>query len=252
MRPLLNGIINRVKLVGIELEGGWDAPVPGETIHKDSSVVFPPPRILTDPTTGIRSVDPTCVYPKHDIGEIASQDPMPVEEVEPWMMRCYPQHVNGTCGLHVHMSFHHKLNYSRLVVPEYTQFMVEAVKSFCINEGLPESHPQWSRVNQPDHRHCAHTFLGDKQIMMRKKDYNSRGTEHSRYTFINYCDGQYHTIECRGLAMYDTPAQGVRAVMCVLNATNRFLSKMRQRERAVVASVIERPPVYQEIGTIVR
>ena len=39
-REILNGLTNRLHLVGIELEGGWDALVEGEVIVPDGSVKF--------------------------------------------------------------------------------------------------------------------------------------------------------------------------------------------------------------------
>lgn len=260
-RPLLNGIVNRIAQIGIELEGGWDAPVAGEEIIRDGSVEFVPPLPMRRQPELIQGADgqtvmvmrnvTTDAFPKYAFGEIVSQ-PMTVDGIEPWLRKCYPQHVNKTCGLHVHMSFAHKLNYSRLMTPDYTPFMVEALKGWARQQELKEDHPLWERLNNSNHKHCAHAFLADAQAMMKRKDYQSRGKSYSRYTFINYCAGQHNTVECRGLSMFNGPDAAISAVMCVLDSTNRFLSKIRQRERSSTVSVAEKGPVYQEISGTIR
>lgn len=271
-RTLLNGVVNRVALVGIELEGGWDGPVAGEEIIGDGSVHFDPapaPRRLAtilaeDAAAAAQRTQQPIISPKYRKGEIASKNGMPVEMLADWMKQCYPQHVNHTCGLHVHMSFFHRLNYSRLLVPEFTPFIIESLKQWGTRACVPDDHMFWNRLN-PEHpwtrEHCRHEYLGDNQVTVKRKDYNSRGTDHSRYTFINYCDGQHRTIECRGLPMFGTTGQLVTthdieaatlAVMEVVNATNRYLSKMRQRERPVRIAVPEKCAVSQEFGSIIR
>jgi hypothetical protein len=267
-RQLFNGVINRIAGIGIELEGGWDNPVPGHNIVRDGSVKFKEPktRVERDPITHA----PTIVYvnpeeknsfPKYDIGEIVSPakpSPLTIDTFADWMRLCYPQHVNETCGLHVHMSFYTKLNYSRLISPDYTPHIISELKEFGRKRGIPgtgQGAMFWNRLD-PNHpwtlQHCTHLFLGDKQVLIRKKDYNSRGTSHSRYTFINYCEAQHHTVECRGLPMFEDVGLAIDAVAAVIDATNRYLSKMRLREKPSPIVVPERPVVYQEVGSIIR
>ena len=44
----------------------------------------------------------------------------------------------------------------------------------------------------------------------------------------------------------------INAIAAVLDATNRFLSKVRQIERSVSVTVPIRPPVSLEFGTTIR
>jgi len=257
-RELLNGVVNRIALCGIELEGGWHEPVKYYDIHNDASVKFPAPaqKYIIDPQTLQKMlwIDPNAPpMPRYDKGEIAS-NALTVTQVETFMRHAYPHLVNDTCGLHVHMSFHHKLNYSRVMSKEYMHFMIGEIRAWGTQNNIPLDHMLWNRLN-PEHpwtkQHCAHVFLGDKQVLSKKKDYNSRGTAHSRYTFINYPEAMLHTVECRGLPMFEKVDEALSAVMCVLTATNRFLSKIRQREQKVPAQIIERDTSYEEIGTVV-
>lgn len=266
-REMFNGVVNRINLVGIELEGGWDNPIDGEHIVHDGSVKFPDPytEMVHDRLGRIVRVDRDVPlpHPQYEKGEIVSR-PLTVNAVEEWIRKCYPQHVNQTCGLHVHMSFHYKLNYSRLMKPDYMQMMIEELRRFADAEQLPLDHNLRNRLN-PNHpwtlEHCAHTFLADNQVQVTDKNYRSRGTKWSRYTFINYCEKQHNTLECRGLCMFGTANQlvtaadvdvAVRAVMTVINTTNRYLSKMKQREKAISVSVPLMEPAVTEVARIVR
>ena len=262
-RPRLNGLVNRIKLVGIELEGGWDIVPSGESVGRDGSVKFPQEQIRGTFEEELarmgnrlqsRRIEPpvTVQMPMPAVkGEIVSK-PLPVDKIAGWVTHCYPKYVNETCGLHVHMSFHHRINYSRLMCPEFTPFIVAKVKAFAMEEQLPKGHPQWPRVNRKDHPFCAHLYLGEGQVKMTKKDYESRGKPYSRYTFVNYCEEQHHTLEVRGLSMYDEPKQAIRAIMAVVSGTNEFLSKLRHRERPERATVKPRPESRQEFRSYLR
>lgn len=252
-RPRLNGFINRIKLVGIELEGGWDVPPDGETIVKDGSVKFDPPQTVRayedqlPPSLQQRRVTaPVLKFPMPAFkGEIVGK-PMPTDKFAGWLAHAYPKHVNATCGLHVHMSFHYRSNYARLMCPEFTPFIVQKVREFAEIEKLPKDHPQWDRVNKKDHRHCAHLYLAEGQAKATSKDYEGRGKPHSRYTFVNYCEAMHHTIEVRGLAMYETAEQAGRAILAVITGTNEFLSKLKHRETPTRIAVKPRAPMTQE------
>ena len=256
-RPMLNGLVNRIRLVGIELEGGWDAPVVGETIQRDGSVKFPtstvqPMAELRSPITSasLSSISATIALraqlglsgPVNNQPSTISQ-PLAIGQIAEWVTRCYPKYVNESCGLHVHMSFYSKINYSRLMCPEFTSWIVTRVKRWATDEKLPKHHPQWDRVLRRNHPHAAHLYLGEGQVKMTRKDYESRGKPHSRYTFVNYCDGQHHTVEVRGLSMPDTAEQAIRGIMAVVEGTNEFLSKIRQKDVIVRARTIKKPEV---------
>src|SRR5690348_9266825 len=96
-RELLNGIVNRINLVGIELEGGWNRCPDKKLGHfdHDGSVRFEP----------FDKDGDRMPMPQYYTGEYVSY-PMPVDQIASWLRTTYPEHVNDTCGLHVHMSFH--------------------------------------------------------------------------------------------------------------------------------------------------
>lgn len=273
-RPRLNGVINRVHLIGVELEGGWDAVPPGEKIEPDGSVKF---QGYADPNSPSRSpiysqrqieqmiaqgiIPPSPPPMPFQKGELVSK-PLTLDKVEKWIKTCYPQHINETCGLHVHLSFGLHLNYMRLMSEEFaTQYIIGAVRDWATKEGLPTNHPQWNRLI-PNHpwtlEHCAHLYLGDAQAKMKKKDWHSRGKAYSRYTFVNYCAGQHGgtkgstgTVEIRGFSMPPTAPQAYRAVLTVVDAVNRWLSKIKQREKSEQIVVTARPEPEMRYGMFV-
>lgn len=252
---LRKGVLrNRIDRVGIELEGGWNkvpkafADVALKLEH-DGSVKFEDPvaqrelEIIANKARNAKTADQREAFqaayvemeqrlkklmPKYK-GEIPSP-PLLVADVEAFIKQCYPDKVNATCGLHVHMSFAHRLNYARIMTPEYMQAILKNLREWAEEEKLGADHPIWPRITKPNHDHCAHQYLGDAQVKMRKKDYHSRGTAHSRYTAINYCYAQHRTVECRLLPMMETSDQAVRGVNRVLKTTNQFLAAIRQRE----------------------
>lgn len=241
---------DRIAFIGVELEGGWtQAPKLG--VQRDGSVDFAnikAPRAMTHPENLYMMNDKErnamraelekwklMNIPQY-VGEIPSPK-LSRKDLDPFMRDNYPQIINDTCGLHVHMSFHFLINYQRLMCPDFTGEMVKGLLGFAEQEKLAKSHPLWARLKKPDHPHCAHTYCGDAQSKSKKKDYHSRGMAHSRYTAINYCFEQHRTVEVRLLSMMEGHEQGIRAVNSVLDITNRFLAKQRTRESKIVSRV---------------
>ena len=222
---------NRIALVGIELEGGWKKLPDGINLTHDGSL------------TGLGEQD----HPTRDeleaarrgskqlhIGELQSEPLEPVK-LTAWMKQYYPNHMNETCGLHVHMSFHRAKHYMQLMVPEYTATIVEYIGRWAEREHLDHKHPIWKRL-AGENEHCKHLFYADIQAKATKKDY-SHDYPGNRYTCINYCNGLHSTLECRLLCMMETYEQGVRAVQNILDITNSFLIVTAKREEKLKAEL---------------
>src|SRR6266496_6714085 len=116
---------NRIRLVGIELEGGWtkfpEDPEERINFHGDGTVKFPPPHSMKT-------------------GEIVSP-PIEPAAMGKWVKRFYPQKVNETCGLHIHMSFHQIRHYKRLMVQEYQDTMLEYLTRWARSQKFSEERP---------------------------------------------------------------------------------------------------------------
>lgn len=263
---------NLITMIGIELEGGWTRVPHGTQVIRDGSVRglhAPNGAAVVEVGAGapvsqaaiIRHADmirragesstsarqraaaslaqlppaSTSAAPMMQVGEIPSPV-MPPSELGVWMRRYYPQSVNETCGLHVHMSFEKALLYQRLMVPSYQSTILAYVTRWAKQENLPSSHPLWPRL-RGESIYCQHKFWPDRQVATRGKDHDQRREGH-RYTVINFCYLTTGTVECRLLPMMDEVEQGIRAVQCILDVTNAFLMKGKYQEPKLKAETI--------------
>lgn len=193
---------NKIMRVGVELEGAWSKIPIGAPIDHDGSVfggIAP---------AGFR------------IGEIRL-GPMFPAQLPKAINKCYPQKVDGTCGLHVHMSFDNLYKYSVLMVPEYQETILGYLIEWAKEEGFGSSHPIWERLLS-ESRFCQKKFWPDEQVKA-KRDHDQLRHGH-RYTVINYCWESHKTMECRVLPMFDKPDVAIRAVRRVLDITNACLN----------------------------
>ena len=221
---------SRIYRVGVELEGGWDKlPQKGVVIVHDGSVRFPG-----------KIVD----Y----IGEIPSPA-LEVSALPRWMGIFHPQHVNETCGMHVHMSFMSALCYARLMRPEYPATIIKYVEKWARAEELPAAHPIWDRLAGKS-RFCQHVFHADEQVSTVRKDHDQQRPGH-RYTVMNYCFNTNGTMECRLLPMMEKAEQSIRAVQEIINITNAFLVVTAQKEKKVKVAIDEDSKPMRESSVVV-
>jgi len=214
---------NRVFRVGVELEGGWGALPKGARLLRDGSIHFSDEEI----GRGIRNV-----------GELTSP-PLAVSEKEAistlyyptWMQHSYPQFVNGSCGLHVHMSFKSALTYQRLMTSQFPATVLAYMGRWARNEGLGETHGIWPRL-MGKNEYCQHTFYADDQVTRVDKDYDHFRVG-NRYSVIVYPWSRHQTVECRLLPMMENCELAIRAVKALLDVTNAFLVVTAKREEAI-------------------
>ena len=247
---------NRIFRVGIELEGGWTKLLDGVQPQHDGSVRISqgpaatppanqraPGRILNDrPLTAqlvaeiLEPPQPPAAkkLPELHVGEITSE-PRTVDQVEPWVRRYYPQVVNESCGLHVHMSFKSAMHYQRLMVPEYTDVMIKYLLIWANQEGFEKKHPIWERLGG-NSTYCQKKFYADQQVQARGKDFHRDRPGH-RYTVINYCWNLYNTLECRVLPMFEKVEEALGGIKRVIDITNAFLVVSAAREEKLRVEV---------------
>lgn len=240
---------NFVYRVGIELEGGWKKLPEGVRLAHDGSVAINPG--VEPPTARERERLERQVQSQLDQGIVTQRQatqmlenairgrapdlqqgelPSEILEVEKfpaWMKAYYPSHVNGTCGLHVHMSFINAVYYQRLMTPKYPATIIAYIAAWAKKENLDPKHPLWDRLAGKS-EYCQHRFYADQQATS-PKDHNRSRAGH-RYTVVNYCHREHGTIEVRLLPMMDASDQGIRAVQAVLDITNAFLHAYRTKE----------------------
>lgn len=203
---------NRIYRIGIELEGGWIKLPPGvRQLQHDGSV----------------QIERGIGEPQFQTGELAI-GPLELSEWQKWLKTHYPQKVNQTCGMHVHLQTSNSLAYSRLLDARYPGTVIEYFKRWSTREGLAKDHPIWPRLRGKS-IYCQHLYMGEEQIRNTQKDHDRARPGH-RYTVINYCHGRYGTVECRLLPMMQTVEQAERAIQEYIDITNAFLRASRKKE----------------------
>lgn len=220
---------NRVHLVGVELEGGW-IQLPGNVEPQRDASVF---------RHGFKPEDIEKTKLLQKVGEIPLE-PLSPKTFPATFMLFYPDYVDQSCGMHVHLSLKRPFIYQRLMVNHpysYPATIVRYIERWALTEQLPADHPIWSRLaNQNEY--CQHIFHADEQVRTSAKDFDHHREGH-RYTVVSFCWSRYKTVECRLLPMMQTAAQGVRAVQEVINITNAFLAASVEKEPFHRSAVVE-------------
>ena len=202
---------NRVRSIGVELEGGWNTlPARCSPPIRDGSV-----HVLAD-------------YIGEYPSPVLSFDPESPKYWKKWVTKMYPHVVDHTCGMHVHLSFNTAFHYQRLMSPDYPATIVAEIKRWALSEGLPPGHCLWGRLGGQS-QFCQHVFHADEQVSNPSKDYDQQRVGH-RYTVINYC-WRNSTLECRLLPMMPDLNWSLKAIQEVVDITNGYLVASRAREK---------------------
>lgn len=209
---------NRIMYVGVELEGVWETIPKGMRIVKDTSVKNFPAKLINK----------VAESGNGGIGEISSP-PMFPAMMETWMKKNYPQHINATCGLHIHMSFASCSRYSTLMDIRYHDTLLHYIGEWAKQEGFSKDHLIWDRL-KGESIYCQKKFWPDKQVLQREKIYDKQKEGH-RYTILNFCHGLLGTMEVRVLPMMNTPEQSARALQLIMDVTNACLVKLTERRK---------------------
>jgi hypothetical protein len=180
-----------VGLVGVELEGGWSTS-PDCEMHSDGSL-----RDLT----------------REFSGEISSP-PMIPELVTDWVRKNYPDQVNKSCGLHVHVSFKSDLEYQTFMRRKFFLWFVQKLKNFGTRNKI-EYDQFWNRLSGSN-SYCEKKYSPDHQAMVRHKE------SACRYSILNYCYRLHGTIECRVLPMFDEVETSIKAINEIVRLFNVF------------------------------
>lgn len=193
--------------IGVELEGGWNGDLVFDLDHDGSVNVDADRR-----------------------GELPSP-PLKPKEVENWMLAHYPDAVNHTCGMHVHISLNQNLHYAKLMEKKFHDYLKLSLKNWGNENNIRKSHPFWDRLAGKN-TFCKDEFYPELQIQ-----HTAKGGH--RYTQLNYTWGRYRTIECRVLPMFKVPEIGVSGVFAVIDAFEDFLRNSREKEKPIEIVLLE-------------
>ena len=202
--------INRV---GVELEGGWERDNDyRDEIKGDCSVEVNNHREYDeDDFDEDRDYDDTYIN-----GEIVSPPISKWDELATFMADRYPDMVNSTCGLHVHISTNTVGQYQALATERFYDFMKFSLRTWGKKAKIRSEHNFWKRLSGSNH-YCEDFFDPDSQMFNRYKTEN-------RYCIVNYCYDLHGTMEVRVLPMFKQPKVSIAAVNNILWTVNKYLS----------------------------
>lgn len=225
--PVLGLHKNRVARIGVELEGGWTALPAGTALERDGSVFK----------------DNRSEFPDTKFGELPIGPFIPAA-LPKFMKKYYPQRVDATCGMHVHMSFERQIEYQWLMKPEYQETIVEYLSRWAMKENFPQTHHIWGRL-QGKSIFCQKKWWPEEQANNKGPKSHDQSVYGHRYTIVNY-SGRTNTIEVRVLPMMTTYPQAIRAVNQVIDITNASLYLLGKRDLRVKGRVELSPGEFYE------
>ena len=194
----------RWKTLGFELEGGWDVS-DGEIEERA------PCRIHGDGSVNVQA--------DGYVGEVVSERPYSrLSAAISAMERLWPEHVNESCGFHLHVGFTAG-DYGALTDRAFYDYFLEQWEAWGRANLQDGEEPEfWNRLNGRN-RYAKKEFHPDKQMPGRDKNGH-------RYTQLNYCWGRFKTIECRLLPMFERSELGIAAVKHLLWIYDSYLASL--------------------------
>ena len=203
---LLHGITEG----GIESEGGWLNPA--HEVHRDGSV--------NAELVGSRCHDGDCDHSDGECGDNGETGEMhfrgEVDNIIEQMTRNYPDSIDQSCGMHIHVSFAGDLlSYAKLMNPKFNRYFLKRVRQWAIDNNINPESRFWKRLAGNN------TFA--KNIFRPLKQYKSTYKDPTRYSFLNFCHAQHGTLECRLFPMFDMPRIAESAVREFYSIVNQYL-----------------------------
>lgn len=202
--------------VGVELEGLWKDPDDNirARIRSDGSVC----------NFNVRGV----------IGEIPTSPYSDFPNLAHGVREMYPDVVNATCGMHVHVSLTNGGAYSTLIDERFRDYFYRVLARWGRLHGLVPGHRFWKRLNGEVHYCDTKLWLPDRQLADTHKG-------DARYAGINFCYALHKTVEFRVLPMFHKVNTSLAAIRTVLRATDRYLSlpSSNKPEKVVIETALD-------------
>jgi hypothetical protein len=236
-----------IKLVGVELEGGWASTPEGCEMGHDGSVGGLP--------QGARQQ-----------GEIRSPA-LKLTEFEAWFRNAYPSYVNETCGLHVHFSFKKKEIYQQFMTEEYRHELFHRLclwgqdkptadvpkrfwdrmagkNNYCkVGPMVPELNlPAVKRAvkAEQDRLRRQADRQGEAAPALWTPEAQAKASSRidARYHAVNFCLGVHGTVEIRVLPMFPKVDVAWEAVQQLIEGTEAFGELRGNSDKELLTTVV--------------
>lgn len=212
--------------LGVELEGAFYNNVahlvPGSRMKHDGSVEEID--IDDDATDAGRRGD-EVVFPD---GELITP-PLRLEAMVAAIPRLYPDAVNATCGMHVHMSFTDDVHYFRLLTSEFEDYLIRWLTAWADDNAstLGRINKRWLMDRLAgENRYCA---KGSANAVSGGMYGLGNGLSHEgRYHMINtHSRGRFATLEFRLLPAFRRSDMAVSAIKALVECVDAFITDDR-------------------------
>jgi len=157
-----------------------------------------------------------CECDNSVVGEVSSHK-LKINEVEKWILDNYPNDVNSSTGLHIHLSFKNdKQDYSVIATEEFYEHFINELKLWAKERNINKDSRFIKRLNGVEY--AKRLFLAEEQI----------NGNNERYTQINYCYHKFNgTVEIRVGNMFNDKTISVEYVQRVIRIFNEYLSRVK-------------------------
>lgn len=209
-----------IRSIGIELEGAWSPySIVASHVEHDGSVF----RHRRSPQLLYGEIPSPVFYMKGKNSTLAY--------LYNWMLQHWPNKVNETCGLHVHLGLRSVYCYQQLMRQRYQKILIRGLHKWALKNGIPHLHPLWGRLAGANAT-CGGSFFPDYQVSSTDKLYTHNTAGH-RYTAVNYSYGLHKTVEIRILPMFSEGADyALSAITQIIEITAGYLSNIKHPYRA--------------------
>ena len=213
----------RISKIGIELEGGWDTPLPESIMATnwkyDGSV--------------------HCIGQWRS-GELVSPPYQSYSFFEKFVRSYYPQVVDSSCGMHIHLSAPIPY-YERLIHDEFQPRLLDFLRLYVKESvkqgkyyipGVPKVvDTGFDRLSQRLNNRCTYATTNrppiDYQLAANRK-------MDCRYYATNACHTLHGTFEIRILPMFDSAENSLRTIYRMLKFVDRVM-RTNIRETGIIA-----------------
>ena len=216
---VLTKTINGVTKVATELEGGW-AKAP-HNMYRDGSVnarlvpacPYHSNNQSNDEDSFHDETDCTC---NGGTGECSSSICNSLQEVNEFIDDGYPDYMDSSCGLHVHVSFgENMLTYAKLMSPKFWRYYLKRYREWGIRNNINRGSRFWSRLEG--------TSFAKKKFQPTKQ-YQLQHKSQERYCMLNYALALHGTLESRMLPMFNESRIAKSAIAEFVDIVNTYIS----------------------------
>lgn len=215
---VLTKTINGATKIAIEVEGGWvNAP---HGMYRDGSVnsrLVPACTYHRENPNRDEDNDGTECTCNGGTGEHSSPICNSLEEINEYIdYGCYPDYMDSSCGLHIHVSFgENMLTYSKLMSPKFWRYYLKRYREWGIRNNINKGSRFWTRMEGTSYA---------KKLFQPNKQYQLSHKSSERYCMLNYALALHGTLESRMLPMFNESRIAKSAIAEFINIVNTYIA----------------------------